>query len=479
MVSTMSLIGKEIGELLVDSGLLTPDQLEIAEQEKLNTGETISRVLTRMGLASENQIKDTLELQYGVTYVSLSKHAPKAEIVNLLPEKLIRQHQVLPIDYQNGRLTLAMVNPDDPLSVIDIKNHIEVQNLKTVVCMEDEFESFVEAFFAPPPPPEPEMLEQAEPEQPEQDTAQPEVLAESEALATPATEPASTTDGAVDLGDLLVSEGILDDDQLFSALKRGLKEKKELSEVLIQMKLVTRAQIDSLMQKGQGLPTDQAQVSAETIGGNGKGAITKEPVNNGKDGGDSQEAPSLGALDQTTSPVTDKTAAAKPVFERMRRAVEETHFDLNAAFGPLKVSLDEITSPDPIAQFGELEDDIDFLQLVKQAEDASISLVANHITSSAVESKCSDIHIHGTTENVVVQYFCQGNLINESRLEKQLQAELVACFKDIAGLNRAETVKPQDKRIRMRVLESEVELRITTIPEEQGEMVAITLKYLV
>jgi type IV pilus assembly protein PilB len=81
---------------------------------------------------------------------------------------------------------------------------------------------------------------------------------------------------------------------------------------------------------------------------------------------------------------------------------------------------------------------------------------------------------------VVVQYFSLGNLINESRLEKQLQAELVACFKDIAGLNRTEIVKPQDKRIRMRVQETEVELRITTIPEdENGEMVAITLKYVV
>jgi type II secretory ATPase GspE/PulE/Tfp pilus assembly ATPase PilB-like protein len=475
MVSTMSLIGKEIGELLVDSGLLTPDQLEIAEQEKLNTGETISRVLTRMGLASENQIKDTLELQYGVTYVSLAKLSPRSEIVNLLPEKLIRQHQVLPTDYQNGRLTLAMVNPDDPLAVIDIKNHIEVQNLKIVVCMEDEFDAFVEVFFAPPPAPEPEVVETPAAEEIPQSAAQPESVSQTEPVEVSAEEPDGTTDGVVDLGDLLVREGILDDDQVFTALKRGLKEKKELSEVLIQMKLVTREQIESVMQKVKAAST------APPPAGNGKGTTTKEPPSNGNGAGNSApKATETASFNENAAKTADETASASPVFERMRRTVNETAFDLQAAFGPLKVSLDELTSPDPVTTFNELEDDIDFLQLVKQAQDASISLVANHITSSAVESRCSDIHIHGTADDVVVQYFSLGNLINESRLEKQLQAELVACFKDIAGLNRTEIVKPQDKRIRMRVQETEVELRITTIPEdENGEMVAITLKYVV
>jgi type II secretory ATPase GspE/PulE/Tfp pilus assembly ATPase PilB-like protein len=461
MVSMMSLIGKEIGELLVDGGLLTPAQLEIAEQEKLNTGETISRVLNRLGLASENQIKDTLELQYGVTYVSLIKLSAGAEIIKLLPEKLIRQHQVLPIDYQNGRLTLAMVNPDDPLSVIDIKNHIEFDHLKTVVCMEDDFESFVEAFFAPE---EPEPVEMADTEQ--------------------AVEAESTVNGVIDLGDLLISAGILDDDQVFSALKRGLKEKKELAEVLIQMKLITQEQLESLMLKAKGVTIQVPEPVTEKPGAdNGKGPPARPGLPEDKGNGEDAmptcpTSTPANTLSQSPLPTPEEPGIASPVFDRMRRTVKETHFDLNAAFGPVKMSLDEIDSPDPQTQFGELEDDIDFLELVKQAQDASISLVANHITLSAVESRCSDIHIHGTVDDLVVQYFVHGNLINESRLEKQLLAELVACYKDIAGLNRAETVKPQDKRIRMKILDFEVEMRITTIPEDTEEMVAITLKYL-
>src|SRR3954466_12831446 len=89
----MALIKKEIGELLVDNGLITADELKIVQQERRKTGEPISLILSRLGLANESHLKNALELQFNCNYVSLAKTKPDFAAMDLLPEKLIRQHQ--------------------------------------------------------------------------------------------------------------------------------------------------------------------------------------------------------------------------------------------------------------------------------------------------------------------------------------------------------------------------------------------------
>ncbi len=150
MVSGMTLIGKEIGELLVDNGLLTPEDLGVVEQEKLKTGESISKILARLGFASENQLKDTLELNYGVTFVSLAKLNPDPDLVKQVPEDVIRQLQVVPISLTSSRLTLAMVNPDDSNALNEIGNYIQSDNVKSVVCIHDDFDSCVDQILIEP-----------------------------------------------------------------------------------------------------------------------------------------------------------------------------------------------------------------------------------------------------------------------------------------------------------------------------------------
>src|ERR1700733_13796899 len=118
----MALIKKEIGDLLVDNGLITAEELKIVQQERLRTGEPLSLILSRLGLANESHLKNALEVQFGVNYVSLVKSEVHPEALQLLPEKLIRQHQVVPISQEDNTLTVAMVNPTNLLALDDIKN---------------------------------------------------------------------------------------------------------------------------------------------------------------------------------------------------------------------------------------------------------------------------------------------------------------------------------------------------------------------
>lgn len=147
-LSKMALIKKEIGELLVDNGLITSDELKIVQQERMKTGEPISLILSRLGLANETHLKTALETQYGVNYISLAKAQADHTALELLPEKVMRQHQVVPLSVDGKNLTLAMVNPNNLLALDDIKYRLKSVSVRPVVCTEDDFQHFMETVYS-------------------------------------------------------------------------------------------------------------------------------------------------------------------------------------------------------------------------------------------------------------------------------------------------------------------------------------------
>jgi type IV pilus assembly protein PilB len=144
----MALVKKEIGELLVENGLITPEEWEQVQLERQKTGEPVSLILSKLGLATENHVKNALELQYGVNYVSLVKSETNQEALTLLPEVIMRQHQVVPISRDGNRLTIAMVNPNNLMALDDIKVRLKGTQVKPVVCTEDDFQQFMETVYS-------------------------------------------------------------------------------------------------------------------------------------------------------------------------------------------------------------------------------------------------------------------------------------------------------------------------------------------
>jgi type IV pilus assembly protein PilB len=144
----MALVKKEIGELLVENGLLTPEEWQSVQVERDKTGEPVSLILARLGLATEAHVKNALELQYGVNYLALTKvEKPEQECLEMLPESLMRQHQVVPVGKDGNRVTVAMVNPNNLAAMDAIKVRLKGTQIKTVVCTEDDFQQFMETVY--------------------------------------------------------------------------------------------------------------------------------------------------------------------------------------------------------------------------------------------------------------------------------------------------------------------------------------------
>jgi hypothetical protein len=129
-------------------GLITPEEWNHIQAERDRTGEPISLILARLGLANENQLKNALELQYGVNYVPLLKIAPpQPECFALLPDEMIRQFMVNPIEKKGNRLTIAMVNPNNLTALDNIKALLKDVRIRLCVCTEADFNLFIEEAF--------------------------------------------------------------------------------------------------------------------------------------------------------------------------------------------------------------------------------------------------------------------------------------------------------------------------------------------
>lgn len=112
---------RRLGDLLIDVGLITPEQLESALEIQKKSGRKIGEVLIELGHVDESQISDALEFQLGIPNVELEKTYIPPEVPRMISEKLARRHVLIPIKHKDNVLTVAMADPLNIFAIDDIK----------------------------------------------------------------------------------------------------------------------------------------------------------------------------------------------------------------------------------------------------------------------------------------------------------------------------------------------------------------------
>jgi general secretion pathway protein E len=121
------------------------------------------------------------------------------------------------------------------------------------------------------------------------------------------------------------------------------------------------------------------------------------------------------------------------------------------------------------------EEEEDIGHLKDLAAEAPIIRLVNMFITNAIESRASDIHVEPFEDELKVRYRIDGVLHDIETTPKRLQAAVVSRIKIMAKLNIAERRLPQDGRIRLKVGEREVDLRVSTIPVLFGESVVMRI----
>jgi general secretion pathway protein E len=121
------------------------------------------------------------------------------------------------------------------------------------------------------------------------------------------------------------------------------------------------------------------------------------------------------------------------------------------------------------------EEEEDVGHLKDLASEAPIIKLVNLLISRAVEGRASDIHIEPFEDELKVRYRIDGVLHDVESTPKKLQAAIVSRIKIMSKMNIAERRLPQDGRIRLKVGENEIDLRVSTIPVLHGESVVMRI----
>ena len=111
---------RRLGELLIDAGVIGEDQLAHALASS-PPGERIGQTLLRLGMVDELEVAHALASQLGLEFVDLTGTTPHPLAVDRVPSRLAERHQLVPLSFDDGLLTIAMADPADVVALDDIR----------------------------------------------------------------------------------------------------------------------------------------------------------------------------------------------------------------------------------------------------------------------------------------------------------------------------------------------------------------------
>ncbi len=139
-----------LGELLVQQGLITHDQLRIALTEQKTQNMPIGRLLVRLGFVTEAVIRDIMARTIGQESIDLTQVLVDAEALRLVPQDFARRHRLLPIAYDaDQNLLIVAITEVFNVVALDQLRATLGQNiqLKTVLAGQAQLDEFIDQFY--------------------------------------------------------------------------------------------------------------------------------------------------------------------------------------------------------------------------------------------------------------------------------------------------------------------------------------------
>ncbi len=140
------IVNKQLGDLLIERGIISDRQLEKALAVQKERGGLIGELLVELGFAQEEDIAQSLTAQYGLPYLPLSNYDINPEIINIVPGRVARQYLLIPIDKISNNLTLAMSNPLNVQAIEDVEL-LSGCSVQTFVSTSSDIKRAIEKYY--------------------------------------------------------------------------------------------------------------------------------------------------------------------------------------------------------------------------------------------------------------------------------------------------------------------------------------------
>jgi len=110
-----------IGEMLIEEGLITPEQLEQCLREKKKSGKFVCQIITDMGFSPEEKILKILSRQLQIPYVKIKEKRIDKSVLQKVPAKFAIHYKLMPIDFKDEVLSVAVTDPLDVHTLDDVR----------------------------------------------------------------------------------------------------------------------------------------------------------------------------------------------------------------------------------------------------------------------------------------------------------------------------------------------------------------------
>ncbi len=139
--------GKQIGDILVEQGVISPLELDEALQRQRLTGDMMGRVLVSMGLCEEQEIIEALGVQAGMARVDLAKLSVHDDVLHRVPPDVAKFYNVIPVREENGFLVVAMADPLN-LGILDDLQQILGCQVQGAISNQQDVSAALKANYA-------------------------------------------------------------------------------------------------------------------------------------------------------------------------------------------------------------------------------------------------------------------------------------------------------------------------------------------
>lgn len=135
-----------IGQILIDEGVISPEQLERGLVERQKTGDFICTILVKLGFAPEEKIFGVLARQLNIPYVKLKDKDIEPLIIQKVPAKFASHYKIIPLEFKDNNLVIATSDPLDVRLLDDLRLLLGVE-VKGVLASELEIQEAIRKYY--------------------------------------------------------------------------------------------------------------------------------------------------------------------------------------------------------------------------------------------------------------------------------------------------------------------------------------------
>nr|HPN89123.1 ATPase, T2SS/T4P/T4SS family [Candidatus Omnitrophota bacterium] len=137
---------KTIGDLLLEKGIISYPQLEQIKFEERQTGESLFKVVPRLGFMTQKEMVEFIAQHTDIPQVELANMMIDPEIIKLVPEELARKYQIIPVLRIGNALSCAMADVFNIYAIDELSAKTGL-TIDPMIATEDEIKKAIDEFY--------------------------------------------------------------------------------------------------------------------------------------------------------------------------------------------------------------------------------------------------------------------------------------------------------------------------------------------